>query len=68
LKSWTPRNFSRLLICWVEALLRTIETFSQLALSLNGITLEIESNPLLVSPNGALAVDRLSTLVTVSVE
>jgi len=29
---------------------------------------EVDNNPLLVSPNGALAVDRLSTLVTVSVE
>jgi hypothetical protein len=36
--------------------------------AISAVLTEVDNNPLLVSPNGALAVDCLSTLVTVSVE
>jgi hypothetical protein len=46
----------------LDALLRTVEAFGRLAAAATGIISEIEINPLLIGPDGAVAVDCLTTL------
>ena len=50
----------------LDALLQTIECFGRLAMSTDGIVSEIEINPLMVGPNGAIAVDCLTSLNSVT--
>ena len=45
-----------------SARLRTVEAFGRLAAAATGIISEIEINPLLIGPDGAVAVDCLTTL------